>query len=137
MVSMTVPLLRTLGNDRGKLRVGILAGGRRGDAGRSPEVDGYLEEGMETVALCRSMDLDARFLGIEVERALPESDVIVAPDGVTGNFIFRLLFHFAKVEFMGAIYLGLPHVVVDSSSSRRYFDGPVRLAAMLAGIEKV
>ncbi len=139
MVQLTAESLGRINSDIGggsrhgeRMAVGILSAGRPGDAGRSPEISTSLEEGQRTAEICVHSGLDTRFFGIEIEKALPSSDIIVAPDGIIGNYIFRVLFHFAGIEFMGAICLGLPFVLVDSSSSRQFFDGPVRLAALLA-----
>jgi len=116
------------------IRVGVLAAGRPGDTGRSGTVARSLAAGREITESCMGNGLDAHLYGIEIEKALPASDILVAPDGITGNYIFRILFHFAGVEFLGAVYMGLPFVLVDSSSSRRHYDGPVRLAAKLVSL---
>jgi len=123
-------------DSREDISIGVLSAGRPGDVGRSPGVDRSIGEGREIVESCRREGLDARLYGIEVEKALPESDIVVAPDGIVGNYLFRTLYHFSepgRFLFMGAIYLGLPFILVDSSRSRTCFDGPVKLAAMLAG----
>ncbi|AKG91182.1 putative phosphotransacetylase [Geoglobus ahangari] len=93
-------------------RVAVLAGGRYGDVGRSREVD-------ESLAMA---ELTARLSGgenfeIRLEDAV-SSGIVIAPDGISGNLIFRSLCYLGAGREYGAVYCGLPFRIVDTSRSQ-------------------
>ncbi|WP_456370723.1 methanogenesis marker protein Mmp4/MtxX [Geoglobus sp.] len=103
--------------------VAILAGGRYGDVGRSPLID-------ESLALA---ELTAKLSGgenfeIRIEDAV-ERDIVIAPDGISGNLIFRSMCYLGAGREYGAVYCGLPYKVVDTSRSQSV-EGFVRAIAL-------
>lgn len=111
-------------------KAAVLSGGRMEDRGRCERVDRSLAEG-ELIAL-RAQDtgLDARHKGILIESCRGD-DIIIAPEGVSGNLIFRTLLLLCKAQSYGAPVL-MDRVFVDSSRARGGFDGPVMLASAMA-----
>ena len=67
-------------------RVAVLSGGRLGDVGRNPAVDRSLADA-ELVARLTGAD----HMEILIEDAVLDHGIIIAPDGITGNLIFRTL----------------------------------------------
>jgi len=64
-----------------------------------------------------------------------ECNVLVAPDGVTGNLTFRLLHYVAGHDAWGALALHLlPLVYVDTSRGKADFLGAVRWARAAAAM---
>jgi len=111
--------------------VAVLSGGRFEDAGRSEIVDKSLADG-EVVAerLCE-LGIDAKHYGILIEDAIGDANVIVAPDGITGNLIFRTLTFLGGGGGFGAPVLA-DLVFVDTSRVKVKFSDAIILASALA-----
>ncbi len=124
-------LLRRLGVEPA---ISILSGGRLEDMGRSPRVDKSLEQGELIAALAREKGMNAVHKGILIEECWGD-DLILAPDGISGNLIFRTLLFLGEGQSFGAPAL-IDEIFVDSSRSRSEFTGPIMLAAALAGIRR-
>ena len=60
-----------------------------------------------------------------------ESDLVLAPDGVSGNLIFRTLHFVGGHEAYGAPVVNIPRVFVDTSRAKADFSAAVLLAAGL------
>ncbi|HJX04239.1 MAG TPA: hypothetical protein VJ489_00305, partial [Thermoplasmata archaeon] len=72
---------------------------------------------------------------ILLEDALKRSDVILAPDGVIGNIIFRSLHLVAGAKAYGAPILNIPTVFVDTSRAKADYLDSVLFAAGLVGLK--
>jgi len=110
-------------------RVGLLAGGRKEDRGRCAAVDRSLDRA-EKVA----RRTGARLRYILIEEAASEDRLIIAPDGPSGNLIYRALVHLGGGGSHGAVYFPLEEVVVDTSRAAppgEYLEA-VKLAVLLA-----
>ncbi|MFX1345221.1 MAG: phosphotransacetylase, partial [Promethearchaeota archaeon] len=42
-------------------------------------------------------------------------NIIIAPDGISGNLIYRTLVHLGGGKAYGAIYMNLEKVIIDTS----------------------
>ena len=112
----------------------VLSGGRMEDRGRCERVDRSLLEGELIVSLARESGLSAEHRGILIESCRGD-DIIIAPEGVSGNLIFRTLLLLCGAQSYGAPVL-MDRIFIDSSRARGGFDGPVMLAGCLAGIRE-
>lgn len=115
-------------------RIAILSGGRKSDLGRSDRVDRTLAEGEFLASHLSEKGYTARHYGIVIEEAVKEADIIIAPDGISGNLIFRSLCLVGRGVEHGAPVTGLPFLFVDTSRAQSH-EGYVRalkLAAKLA-----
>ena len=92
--------------------VAILAGGRYGDVGRSEAVDISLATAELTARLANAKNYE-----IKIEEAVKE-DIVIAPDGISGNLIFRSLCYLGIGREYGAVYTNLPFKLVDTSRSQ-------------------
>ena len=53
---------------------------------------------------------------ILIENAIEKgSNLIIAPDGISGNLIYRTLVHLGGGNAYGAIYMGLDNTIIDTS----------------------
>jgi len=53
---------------------------------------------------------------ILIENAISnKSNLIIAPDGISGNLIYRTLVHLGGGKAYGAIYMDIDHVIIDTS----------------------
>jgi len=99
-------------------KVSILSGGRIGDIGRNRKVDRSIEEAQKVVDHFRekSSSLTIEHSEILIENAIAKkSNLIIAPDGITGNLIYRTLVHLGGGKAYGAIYMDIDRAIVDTS----------------------
>jgi putative methanogen marker protein 4 len=114
--------------------ISILSGGRLEDAGRSERVDKSLAEAEFVASGACAKGMKAMHRGILIESCIGD-DLILAPDGITGNLIFRTLMLLCGVDSLGAPVL-MDKVFVDSSRARDDFTGPVMLASAMVGMNE-
>ena len=117
-----------------KSRVGVLSGGRLEDMGRHIKVDETLISGEKLSNLLLDSGIPARHLGIEIEQAFLTSNMVMAPDGITGNLIFRTLHFFGGAKGIGAPVAGLDSVFVDTSRKKKDYTESIALASALSGL---
>ncbi|KUK45161.1 MAG: methanogenesis marker protein Mmp4/MtxX [Methanothrix sp.] len=113
--------------------VSILSGGRLEDLGRCDRVDRTLAEAELLARLARDAGVRAEHRGILIETCRGD-DLIVAPDGISGNLIFRTLMLLSGARGFGAPVIMDP-VFVDSSRARKNFSGPIMLASALVAMK--
>lgn len=113
------------------MQVGVLSGGRVGDIGRNPEVDRTIREGMEIERQGREEGYSVEHCQILIEDAVRSKDLIIAPDGITGNIIFRTMHLVDGCVSMGAPILNLKKVFVDTSRAKKCYTDSIALASAL------
>ncbi len=99
-------------------KVSILSGGRISDIGRDTKVDNSIQDADKIVELLKQKikDLEISHDEILIEKAIEnKSNLILAPDGISGNLIYRTLVHLGGGKAYGAIYMGLEHAIIDTS----------------------
>ena len=111
--------------------VAILSGGRLGDLGRHPVVDRTMADA----------ELVARLTGAEhteilIEEAARRYGMVVAPDGISGNLIFRTLTFLGAGAGHGAPVVNIDKIFVDTSRASANYTNAVMLAKSLAESEK-
>jgi putative methanogen marker protein 4 len=117
-----------------KPKVSILSGGRMEDLGRSEKVDRSLADGELIAFTARSQGISATHRGILIESCKGD-DLLIAPEGISGNLVFRTLLLLCGAKALGAPVM-MDEIFVDSSRSRGDYTGPVVLASALADIRK-
>lgn len=101
-----------------KPKIALISGGRKGDKGRSKKVDKSIDECNEIVKKLEDK-YDIKHYYILIEEAIKEyANIIVAPDGITGNIIFRSLVLVAGIKSNGALTLNQPKLFIDTSRSQ-------------------
>ena len=99
-------------------KISILSGGRLGDVGRDPIIDKTINSATKVVDLLKkdNPDLEINHNEILIENAiLNKSNIIIAPDGISGNLIYRTLVHLGGGKAYGAIYMNLEKTIIDTS----------------------
>lgn len=98
-------------------KIAILADGRKGDYGRSERISKSIDESEELTRLIKEKtDFNVENYYILIEQALKEDcNVIIAPDGIIGNIIFRTLILVDSWPSCGAITFGINGIYVDTS----------------------
>ena len=107
-------------------RVGVLSGGRLGDVGRHPQVDASMAEA-ELVARLG----DAVHCEILIEDAVKTCGLVIAPDGISGNLIFRTLILLGGGHGHGAPVVNIDKIFVDTSRASPNYTNALLLAASL------
>lgn len=113
-------------------RVGILSGGRFEDRGRDEIVDRTLDEAEIITRRSCDMKINATNYSILIEDAIKEANFIIAPDGISGNLIFRTLVFLGGGHGYGAAVL-MDKVFVDTSRVKEDAARAIMLASALAG----
>ncbi len=113
-------------------QIGVLSKGRLEDVGRSDEVDRSLMEGqMITKELS---EFNATHHGILIEEAMGNSNIIICPDGISGNLLFRTMVLVGKAVGWGAPYTS-EYVVIDTSRNSPYLSNAIIHASALARLK--
>jgi putative methanogen marker protein 4 len=115
-------------------QVGVMSGGRLEDMGRHIKVDETLIAGEKLTSLALDSGVAARHFGIEIEQAFLTSNVVIAPDGITGNLIFRTMHFFRGMKGIGAPVMGFEKIFVDTSRAKEDYTDSIALASALCGL---
>ena len=107
-------------------KVGVLSGGRLGDIGRHSQVDASMAEA-ELVARLG----EAEHCEILIEDAVETCGLIIAPDGISGNLIFRTLIFLGGGKSHGAPVVNISRIFVDTSRASPNYSNALLLAASL------
>jgi putative methanogen marker protein 4 len=105
---------------------GIVSGGRLSDIGRHPSVDRTLADG-ELV----SRITGATHYEIRLEDAIRDCGIIIAPDGISGNLIFRTVLFLGKGAAHGAPVVNIDKIFVDTSRVNPDYSNALILAASM------
>jgi putative methanogen marker protein 4 len=116
--------------------VGVLSGGRIGDIGRDKRVDRTLADGEFVANRAVELGINAKHYTILIEDAIKESNFIVAPDGISGNFIFRTVAFLGGGDGLGAPVLMDDYIFVDTSRAGGHFTKAIMLASALSHLNK-
>jgi putative methanogen marker protein 4 len=114
--------------------VGVLSGGRSEDKGRTEAVDVTLANAEALTKQLHCTGIDATNYNILIEDAAKSSNILVAPDGVTGNLIFRTLIFLGGGKGHGAPFFGIPYTFVDTSRSGAAFADAIIMAGALSNL---
>jgi putative methanogen marker protein 4 len=128
---LSVRLMRRLDMEP---KVGFMSGGRASDKGRMAEIDRSIETAEAATEIALSEGILARNMQILIEDAARECDVIIAPDGISGNLIFRTLHFLGGAVAMGAPILNIDRVFVDTSRAKASYSDSIALASALVSM---
>jgi len=101
-----------------KPKIGVLSGGRLGDIGRNVDVDETINEAEKLIDIfnIEKPKLEIKHFEILIEKAIKyKSNLVLAPNGISGNLIYRTLVHLGGGKAYGAIYMGIDYIIIDTS----------------------
>ena len=110
----------------------IISGGRLDDFGRSGLVDESLLAGEKLFHIAKKTGLSVKHYGILIEEAYTNSNIIIAPNGIVGNLLFRTLHFLGNTKSLGAPILNLDKTFIDTSRSKRDYTDSIMLASALS-----
>lgn len=122
-----------------KPKVAVLSAGRAQDKDRSQRIHDSIKEGEIVTAITRDKYPVKHYFILIEDAVADDANLILAPDGISGNLIFRSLVLVGGVKSHGAVTLGMDEIFVDTSRSQKK-EGYVRaleFAAYLAGMKKL
>ncbi|MDH7508542.1 MAG: methanogenesis marker protein Mmp4/MtxX [Methanomassiliicoccales archaeon] len=117
-------------------KIGVLSGGRKGDRGRHPIVDKTLDDAEFIVRHFAGSGLDVKDCEILIENAILDRNLILAPDGISGNLIFRTLHFLGGWRALGAPVLNLEKVFIDTSRAKKSYIDSIALASAIAKMKR-
>ncbi len=89
-------------------KIAILSGGRTSDLGRDPWIDENIENSQKLERKLKELypEVKIKHYQILIEQAISDDmNLILAPEGIAGNLIYRTLVHLGSGRSYGAIYL--------------------------------
>jgi putative methanogen marker protein 4 len=99
-------------------KIAVLSGGRAEDVGRSSKIDESIAQGEILSRITRNKYIVKHYY-ILIENAIADhANFILAPDGISGNLIFRSLIFLGSGKSHGALTLGIKEILVDTSRSQ-------------------
>lgn len=107
-------------------KVGVISGGSLNAPGWHPACDRSMADA-EFVAKLG----DAEHFGLYIEEAIKSCGLIIAPDGITGNFIFRTLEYLGAGYGHGAPVVNIDKIFIDTSHAQQSYTNAIMLAASL------
>jgi len=121
-------------------RISILSGGRIGDIGRNSHVDKTISMATEIVDFFKHKynNIKINHNEILIENAINNNaNLIIAPNGISGNLIYRTLVHLGGGKAYGAIYMDLNHIIIDTSrvGNESEIYGALIMAQALKGLK--
>ncbi len=98
-------------------KIAVLADGRKGDYGRSEKISKSIDDSEKlTEKIAENTDFEVKNYYILIEKALKDNcNVIIAPDGIIGNIIFRTLILVNSWPSCGAVTFGIDGIYIDTS----------------------
>ncbi|MFX1295335.1 MAG: methanogenesis marker protein Mmp4/MtxX [Promethearchaeota archaeon] len=124
LIHAGISLLNFLQLEKGP--IGILSGGRIGDIGRNTHVDKTITEAKELISVIKKQQITSNIQHYEIliENAIAaKCRIIIAPDGISGNLIYRTLVHLGNGKSHGAWYYNnIYQPIIDTSRAGPIFE---------------
>jgi putative methanogen marker protein 4 len=111
--------------------VAVLSKGRVEDGNRGDEIARSLDEGDRLTEMAIKAGISAKHEHILIEKAVQEADFVLAPDGASGNLIFRSLYFLGGGGAIGAPVVNIGKIFVDTSRDKLNYADSIGLAAAL------
>ena len=112
-------------------RIAVMSGGRKDDIGRHEVVDRTIRDALELVDRLNAEGYDAYHAEILIENAVNDADLIIAPDGISGNLIFRTMHLIGGALALGAPIINIDKVFIDTSRAKKDYKDSIALAMRL------
>ncbi len=124
-----------------KPKISILSGGRIGDLGRNKLIDKTIDDAENLVKYFNSQEPNIEIFHdhILIENSIKNgANLILAPNGISGNLIYRTLIHLGNGKSYGAFYLDTKYSIIDTSrvAPENELNGAFFLASSISAVEK-
>jgi putative methanogen marker protein 4 len=112
-------------------RIAVMSGGRCEDRGRCRAVDSSIDSALNIVKTLKAEGYDAYHCQILIEEAVKNADILIAPQGIVGNIIFRTLHFIGGAKALGAPIVNMEKVFIDTSRVKTDYTDSIALAMRL------
>ncbi len=112
-------------------KIAVMSGGRCEDVGRCKAVDRSIANAREISKTLQDEGYDAYHCQILIEDAVNKADILIAPEGITGNIIFRTLHFIGGAKALGAPIVNIDKVFIDTSRVKTDYTDSIALAMRL------
>ena len=113
IIELEVEFLLKLGIEP---KIGVISGTRPETIGIDPKIDYFIEESVDLVNAVKNKFPIKEYI---LDDAINDNaNIILAPDGISGNLIFRSLVFLGATKSYGAISLGMDEIFIDTSRSQ-------------------
>ncbi len=109
-------------------KIAVMSGGRCEDVGRCKAVDRSIESARNIVKQLEGEGYDVYHCQILIEDAVKNADILIAPEGITGNIIFRTLHFIGGAKALGAPVMNSDKVFIDTSRVKTDYTDSIALA---------
>jgi putative methanogen marker protein 4 len=122
-----------------KPKIAIISGGRFQDIGRSQKIDDSIHEAEELTRITRDKYTVKHYFILIEDAVAQGSNLILAPDGICGNLIFRSLVFLGSIKSHGAVNLGIKEILIDTSRNQTEegYLRALKLAKKLVELRKI
>lgn len=117
-----------------KPKIAVMSGARCEDRGRCDIVDDTIDNALAVVDKLVENGRDAYHAQILIEDALEDADIIIPPNGIAGNLIFRTIHFIGGVPTLGAPILNSDKVFIDTSRRMNDYVQSIFLAAKIVEV---
>ncbi len=124
----SVDLAKKIGLDA---KIAVMSGGRCEDYGRCKAVNNSIDDALALVKMLRDKGYDAYHSQILVENAVKNADILIAPEGIYGNLLFRSMHLIGNVQTLGAPVVNSDKVFIDTSRAKTDYRDSITLALKL------
>ncbi len=115
IVEQACDFLKKIGKEP---KIAVLSGGRSQDVGRSSQIHKSIMDGEKLTSIIKHK-YSVKHYYILIEDAIKDKcNLILAPDGISGNLIFRSLVLVGSAKSYGAITLGIDQIFIDTSRAQ-------------------
>ena len=121
-----------------KPKIAVMASGRKGDYGRSEEISKSIDDSEKLTQMIKdNTNFEVVNHYILIEQAIKDKcNVIIAPDGIIGNIIFRTLVLVNSWPSCGAITFGIDGIYIDTSRDQNT-EGYLRSLKLAYNLAKI
>ncbi len=112
-------------------KIAVMSGGRCEDYGRCKTVSDSIDDAFTLVDMLTKEGYDAYHSEILIEEAVKEADIVIAPEGISGNLLFRSMHLVGNAKALGAPIVNTDKVFIDTSRSKKDYCDSIALALKL------
>lgn len=119
-------------------KIGVLGPGKPEDISANvPEVTEGLKEAQQVVDLFQNRNISAKYFNHQIEKAVLEANIIVAPNSWAGNLAAHCLLYLGSCDYLGGVALNIRDIIyVDDSEAMENFTNCLILSAYLAVLKQ-
>ncbi len=121
-----------------KPKIAVLSKARQGDYGRSKVIDNSINESNKLEEFIQEKtSFNVKNYNILIEKAINDNcNILIAPNGIIGNYLFRTLVLVNKWSSYGAVTFGLNKIYIDTSRDQSV-EGYIRSIQLACKLHKL